>query len=106
MAGSDCVGAMTCGARVHYTYDAVRILTRIAQKNASGETLLQMDYTYTNDDLPLTITESVTVSGLLTMTARVQFSYDTRRRLVQEVRQTYDSSPAADARGPHGGDAV
>ena len=85
---------MTRGSRVDYTYD-VRRLTRIAQKlvlersegNVSGETLLQMDYTYTADDLPWIITESGTTLNFQT---KVTYTYDNRRRLTHEVRERFD----------------
>jgi hypothetical protein len=55
-------------ASTTYQYDPSHRLTQIAQ-NAPGGTLLQMDYTYTADDLPLTIRESGT-----TLTQVAQFA--------------------------------
>ena len=72
-------------ASTTYQYDVVHRLTQIRQLDASGsvpQAPLQMDYTYTADDLPWTITESGTLSGSATVT----FTYDNRRRLIREVR--------------------
>jgi len=86
------------GASVAYQYDAVHRLTQIAQKDASAVTLLQMDYTYADDDLPLTVTDS----GTTTTGAVVTYTYDHRRRLTHEVRTgatPYDLGYVYDAGG-------
>ena len=91
---------MPRGSSANYTYDAVRRLTRIAQKlvlersegNASGGTLLQMDYTYTADDLPAAIVEY----DPLGMPTAVVFEYDKRRRLIHEMRTPSGNVPGYD----------
>ncbi|MDO8631090.1 MAG: RHS repeat-associated core domain-containing protein, partial [Phycisphaerales bacterium] len=85
-------------AATTYQYDLAHRLTQIAHKNASGGILLQMDYTYTADDLPLTITESGALSG----SAVVTYTYENRRRLIHEVRSgatPYDLAYEYDAGG-------
>ncbi|MDO8632700.1 MAG: hypothetical protein Q7R41_19630, partial [Phycisphaerales bacterium] len=85
------IGLLTdVGERKTYEYDDAHRLTRIEHKTPGGTTRLRLDYTYTADDLPETITE-YGPGG--TMTADVEFTYDSRRRLIHEVRMTYDGTP-------------
>ena len=66
-----------------YTYDDAGRTTAIDHKDSSAATALKLTYTYTNDDLPLTIAES---GSLVSAGTSVTFTYDKRRRLTQEVR--------------------
>jgi hypothetical protein len=70
------------GASTVYTYDNARRLTVIDHRRSSGSTFLKLTYAYTVDDLPDALTEH---SGAV-QTGFTDFSYDTRHRLIGEVR--------------------
>ncbi len=63
-------------------YDGANRLTSIEHKDAIGNTILKLDYQYLDNDLASVITES-DISGWL---ATVTLGYDTRGRLISEVR--------------------
>ncbi|MDO8629916.1 MAG: hypothetical protein Q7R41_05435, partial [Phycisphaerales bacterium] len=70
-------------ASTYFVYNAAHRVTQIRHRDATtGATMLLLEYTYTADDLPLTITES----GTTTTGATVTYTYDNRSRLTQEVR--------------------
>lgn len=71
------------GASTHYSRDDARRITAIDHRNAAGTTFLKLEYAYTADDLPASISES-DATGIL---AVVTFTYDARHRLIHEVRQ-------------------
>jgi RHS repeat-associated protein len=64
-----------------FQYNGAGRLTQIRYA-LGAQTIFQLDYTYTPDDLPAIIAESGTLSG----SANVEYTYDKRRRLTQEVR--------------------
>ena len=71
--------------RTEYTYDAAKRVTSIDHRRFMGmqyETMLKLVYAYQNNDLVARIDEYNGV-GLL---ASVVFEYDTRGRLISEVR--------------------
>jgi RHS repeat-associated protein len=79
-------------ASVEYTYDAAGRTTRIEHLDDGSAVILQLDYTYTVNDLPVTITESASTG----VTALVEFEYDARNRLIHECRTTGDECAEAD----------
>jgi RHS repeat-associated protein len=74
------------GASTHYSYDDARRLTVIDHRDGTNATFLRLTYTYTNDDLPDSITESDGGGWLAT----VEFAYDARDRLIAESRDALD----------------
>jgi len=70
------------GTSIWYTYDAARRVTRIEHRDLLGQVFHRLEYTYDGRYLPLTLTESDQVGW----TATVAFTYETRGRLLQEVR--------------------
>ena len=81
--GNDLVQSVTYGnlASTWYTFDEARRVAAMEHRNASGGVILRLAYTYYNNDLPWTITESG-ISG----SATTWFYYDHRRRLTDEQR--------------------
>ncbi|MGB2984853.1 MAG: RHS repeat-associated core domain-containing protein [Phycisphaerae bacterium] len=64
-----------------YGYDAARRLTSIEHRRML-DTILRLEYTYTDNDLVATITEYDNAGWVATVT----FAYDNRGRLIGEVR--------------------
>ncbi len=75
------------GAEIVYKYDAADRATSIHHKDATGATLLKMDYTlYDGRNLIEQITET-DAGGTVT---NIVYGYDARRRLVSETRTIAD----------------
>jgi YD repeat-containing protein len=80
--GSPLVDTITYGngMTAAYLFDGSARVQQIRYVS-NATTRLQLDYTYTADDLPATITESGSMGS-----ATVTYTYDKRRRLTREVR--------------------
>ena len=69
------------GSETWYEYDAANRVTSILH-GLDGPQIYELVYTYTDNDLPETITELVNQIPLAT----TSYSYDNRGRLIGEVR--------------------
>ena len=90
------------GATVLHVYDERHRVTEMWHSDDGASTFLLLEYTYTANNLPETVTESVAGVGVVSTTT---FAYDRRNRLIHEEREadsgwnSYDLAYTYDAGG-------